>query len=155
MSGYTENSSHNGDEMIDAENSNSSRDFTTFKIEFGKLLREFRLLWFEKSGDEWSKGRQFFFAFLGSFTYFIGFLGFSFATGTLSSNLDLFMTIAPDVGLTSLVFLILVPAFYAWILAWAPRKTGPVRLYLSGIALPALITTLIVLPFRVGSLLGG
>ncbi len=152
MSG--DNKKGNGDESTNTNSLNCNRRCTTLNVELGKLFREFRQLWFQKSGDDWGRCRQFSFTFLGSLTYFISFSSFAISTGVLSLKIPA-ATLAPTVVLYSLALLIVISSFYAWILAWTPKKSGPVRLYLAGIALPAFVTSLILLPFRLSGLMGG
>ncbi len=137
------------------KSSNSNRNPVTINTELGRILRNFRKLRFEKSSNDWSRKRQFWFAFPGALSYFIGFFTFAFSTGVLEFRLESTTGIAPNIVISSFVVLIVLSAFFAWILSWTPKKTGPVRLYLSGIALPAFVATLIMLPLRVGNLIGG
>ena len=152
MSRDTQNK--NGDESIGTKSSNCSRESTTLNAELGKLVREFRQLWFEKSGEDWTRPHQFLYIFLGSLTYFLGYSFYALSTGTTTLQIGTF-DIAPSVVFYALGILFGLSAFFAWILAWVPKKSGPVRLYLSGIALPTFVVYLILLPFHLGGLFSG
>lgn len=144
---------HNDNEpSIDdqAEGSNCNCENTTLNIELGKITKELREHWFDKSTDKWKRSHQLFFTFLGSLSFTIGFPFFSFVTGNLEFQFDIFAAL----GLYPIFLLLGLSIFWGWILAWAPRNTGPVRLYLSGLTLPAFILFLILLPLHISGLIG-
>lgn len=121
--------------------SNDDSEGAGLSVELGKIVREIRETWFEKTCEDWGPSRQVFFTFMGSLTFF-----FSSFVVYLSVQKTLFSVDIYPV----LVFLIFIfSAFFGWILAWTPRNTGPVRLYLSGLALSGFVTFIITIPWRI------
>lgn len=86
-----------------------------FGYELGKLLRKLRKNWFSKLNEPWPRWKRFAYAFWGALTYMLAFA----------------MTVA---GRT---------LFLAWMVSFRRTRAGPVRLYLAGFALPALVTLIL------------
>ncbi len=122
-----------------------------FSHEMAEWLRLHRKHWYEDSEIMWSRPKQFQFTFLGSLSFFIAIHIFISTTRTVPSYeliADLFIF-----GFSFYFFSLLLSAiFFGALLAWKPRKTGPIRLFIAGVALPALTTFIAVLPI---SRLGG
>ena len=119
----------------------NNRSFSEEMAEWGKLLREH---WFYESDEDWTRPRQFFFTFFGAFTFFIVVFTTSLTSGVPDYQINIFWTTA-NIWIP-IIFILSV--FFGSILAWVPRKTGPVRLYISGVSLPALIMFIVFLPYR-------
>ena len=140
------------------------RQRSRFGDELGKLLRKFRKAWFSKIKErgqvpDWkpnpdegqlsyrqqvAKGMrlshlgQFGFAFLGSMTYIVVFV-------VMITEGQLFVTLAFDFfwGIFSyLGMMFAIGGFFAWLVTYRSSRAGPVRLYLSGLALPALVAVM-------------
>ena len=120
------------------------RNLSEEMSEWVKLIREH---WFQESDEVWTSRKQFIFTFLGAFTYFTVVFTTSLISGVAVFQIEiLFATI--EIFYIWTVVIVILSVFFGSILAWLPRKTGPVRLYLSGVALPALVMSIIVLPYR-------
>ena len=126
-----------------AEESNCNCQQRTLSQELAEWIRLHREHWYEDSDIEWNRLKQFVFTFLGSSTFFLAIHIYNNLTRTV-----------PAVELVSTLFVgyylsLIVPAFFfGAILAWKPRKTGPIRLYIAGITLPALSLLITIVPFR-------
>ena len=92
---------------------------------------------------------------MGSFSYFVGLIVFGFSTGIFAIQLESIALTAPATIISAVIVLFALSTFYAWLLSMIPTKTGPIRMYLSGLALPAFVMTITMLPLRIGNLLGG
>ena len=88
------------------------------------------------------------FTFLGSLSFFVMLPVFTWSTGNLAFQTYIFSEWIVVVTLLSIA--VLASGFFGFMLAWVPRKTGPTRLYLSGIALPSLVLFVASFPFRYG-----
>lgn len=126
-------------------NDQSRRYFSEEIAEWFRLLREH---WFQDSQHTWNKRQQFFFTFLGSLSFFVMMPVFTLTTGNVAFQTYIFSE--GIVLLTMCLIVILASGFYGFMLAWVPRKTGPARLYLSGIALPSIVLFIASFPFRYG-----
>ncbi len=110
-----------------------------FGCELGKLLRTLRKHWFSKMDRRWSGPNRFVFTFLGAMTYMIAFAVFSVSRlPYLAFGADNLVVI----GVYS-VFLVVTGIFFGSIVAFRSTRAGPVRLYLAGLALPALVAFVI------------
>lgn len=127
--------------MITSEKPHRREEFYS---ELAKWIRNFREAWFEKSEYEWNRLSQFIFAFLGALTFFAAFSIFPNTDRTIPLVAELFGVFY----IQSLIAMIVFSAYFGIILAWRPRKTGPVRVYLSGVTLPALTMFIVSLPYR-------
>ena len=107
--------------------------------EWVKLIREH---WFKESDEVWTSRKQFIFTFLGAFTYFTVVFTTSLISGVAVFQIQIFFATIYVIYVW-VVLAVIVSVFFGSILAWLPRKTGPVRLYLSGVALPALVMSII------------
>ena len=119
----------------------NNRSFSEEMAEWGKLFRDH---WFPKSDKVWPRHKQFFFTFLGALTFFTVVFMTSLGSGVPNYQTNIFLT--TYYTWTTLIFILSV--FFGSILAWTPRRTGPVRLYISGASLPALIMFIVFLPYR-------
>ena len=119
----------------------SNRSFSEEMAEWSKSVREH---WFIQSEEVWPKRKQFIFTFLGAFTFFVAVFVSSLTGGVANYQFSIFST----TYYSWFVIIISLAAYFGLILAWMPRKTGPVRLYLSGVSLPALVMFIVFLPYR-------
>lgn len=126
-------------------NVETRRNFSEEMAEWFRLLREH---WFQDSEKTWSRKHQFFFTFLGSFSFFVMLPVFTWSTGNVEFQTYIFSDVF--VVLTMYLIATLASGFFGVMLAWLPRKTGPTRLYLSGVALPSLVLFIASFPFRYG-----
>ena len=118
-----------------------NRSFSEEMAKWGKLLRKH---WFPKSDKKWTIPKQFFFTYLGALTFFSVVFTTSLTSGVLTFQTDIFLTTI--YFWTTIIFIL--SGFFGFILAWGPKKTGPVRLYISGVSLPALVMYIVFLPYR-------
>ena len=126
-------------------NGQSRRHFSEEMAEWFRLLREH---WFRDSEKTWNRKQQFVFTFLGSLSFFVMLPFFTLNTGIPGFQSIILLEVSILFTMYFIVFL--ASAFYGVMLAWVPRKTGPTRLYLSGMALPALVLFVASFPFRYG-----
>ena len=116
------------------------RNYRPISKETAKIIREIRKYMFVKTDEVWLPLKQFGFTFLGAFTFVVSLSLNQLFTTTIVT----FQEIVSTFYLFHLVLVVFLSAFFGLMLAWVPRKTGPVRLYLSGLLLPALILFLVV-----------
>ena len=121
----------------------SNRSFSEERAEWVKSIREH---WFHESEEVWSRYRQFVFTFLGALTFFVIVFISSLVGGSLQSQIPLFATTLIYSG----GLIISLPMFFGALLAWREKKTNPIRLYLSGVALPAFVMSIAFFPYRLG-----
>lgn len=97
-------------------------------------------VWFNDRFNDWKPLYRFIFALLGSLSLFVFLLPEIeeriyaqlpqiFADTELKSIKSIF----------GLVFFLVLPLFFAGIVSWRNEKSGPVRMYLAGLTLPALV----------------
>ena len=111
--------------------------------ETAEWLKLHRKHWYQDSEITWSRRKQFLFSFSGSFSFFLAIHIYFVMTRTVPS----FELLTELFIFTFYFFSFLFPAtFFGAILAWKPRKTGPIRLYIAGVALPALSTYIAIVP---------
>ena len=104
--------------------------------ELAEWLRAIRSGWTESVPEPFSIGLRRFYACAGSFTCLVGFVL------VLRRN-PLFEILIPN---PTLVFnmLVLYSLLFGWLVAFAERRAGPVRLFLDGVILPAATVSIIV-----------
>ena len=112
--------------------------------EFAEWLRAIRKGWTQSVDEPLSCGWRRFYAFAGSFVWTLGFM--------LALSADLLVTNLTSVRATYAPssLLLIIPAWFAYLVAFAERRAGPVRLFLDGLLLPAATATII--GFSVGKI---
>ena len=107
-----------------------------------KFLHEFYETYFQPLETPLKWGKRFSYAFLGAFSLF--------AVAPLLAS-EIVVQSELDISVKDPVFVItpfmffyvgligLLSAFFAHLISWAKTRHGPVRLYLSGVLLPALV----------------
>lgn len=116
-----------------------------WKQEAGQWLGLLRDQWFSCSPFAFHWTARFFFLFLGAFVYSVAFV--------LIVYLSAIFPLALALPIDLLFFAVLVPCvlsgmFCAGLLCWIDRRAGPARLFLSGLAFPALV--FVIFRFSVG-----
>ena len=101
-------------------------------FECANWLRKLREMWLADQHTAMSGISRFFFAFLGSLSFIVIRL-FIPSIAALPFT-EIFNLLYYFIGV------ILISVFFGCILTWHKTKAGPVRTYLSGVALPALVT---------------
>ncbi len=101
------------------------------------LIENLTDAWFNDQFKDWKKKYRIFFAFLGAFSLF------SFLTPNIVERIfeDL-PTISSDpafsnYSLFGILFGSIMSVFFAMLVSWRNEKSGPVRMYLAGLTLPA------------------
>ena len=112
--------------------------YKTVGGELAKWLKEFRTRWFRKHAPTKRSHRwQFFVALLGALTYLsviainlAARLADSMAISFFAKDFTFYLTIG---------FIGVVAAFFAWMTTWRRHEvdSGPVRVFLAGMAVPA------------------
>ena len=129
------------EDQAESPSCNCNRSFSEEMAEWGQSLR---VHWFIQSKENWTKRKQFVFTFLGALTFFFSVFTFSLTGGVVNYQFSIFSTTYYSL----FIIITILAGFYGFILAWIPRKTSPVRLYLSGVTLPALVMFIVFLPSR-------
>ena len=105
-----------------------------------RLIDQVTGVWFNDNFNDWKPRRRFFFALLGSLTLFV-FLIPAIQTRIYEQLPSFF--IDPElntiISTFSFIFVVGLSLFYAGIVSWRNEKSGPVRMYLAGLTLPALV----------------
>ena len=112
--------------------------------ELAKWLRAIRSGWTASVPEPFSIGWRRLYACAGSFTWLVGF-GLDVIRNLLSVNLFFIGAISV---LYTLSLLVLLSLWFGWLVAFADRKVGPIRLFLDGLLLPA--ATVSIIGFSVG-----
>ena len=108
--------------------------------ELAEWLRAIRSSWTAFVPDPLSIERRRLYACAGSFTWMVGMLMF-FTGDPRLANLIF-------ANVTSELILLLYSLWFGWLVAFAERKSGPIRLFLDGLLLPA--ATVSIIGFSVG-----
>lgn len=103
---------------------------TTINRELGEWIRRLRCQWMSRNPDDWRRPRRFFYGLAGSATVFGAWTAEGIPFLLEFSTRDILSAIS-----TGVVF----PSWFAWLVSWKNFNHGPVRLYLSGIFLSALV----------------
>ena len=115
------------------------------------LIQRLTNQWFGPTAEGWSRTKRFAYAFVGSLTFFLGWL-IAIATPDVK-KLILDPLYQATILSTHLYFVVLC-AWFAWLVCWKDLKYGPVRLYLSGFFLPYIVWLLIDRLFPFGQPIG-
>lgn len=103
---------------------------TTVNRELGEWIRRLRCQWMSRNPDNWRRPWRFFYGLAGSATVFGAWTIDGIPTTRELSTMDIVSAVS-----TGVVF----PVWFAWLISWKNFNHGPVRLYLSGIFLSALV----------------
>ena len=107
-----------------------------------KFLHEFYETYFQPLEKPLGRGKRFIYALSGAFSLFIsGFILLVFKIPDIFQNTV--FEITPFSTLYYLMAILLLSVFFAYLVSWAETRHGPVRLYLSGVLLPALVIYII------------
>ncbi len=106
-----------------------------------RLLHKLTDAWFNDNFKDWGQSRRFACALAGSATFFFGFV--PVALGGVVEE-QLLLTLALDVDLLfassiALTFLAVFALWIAFLVSWRNTQSGPTRLFLSGVLLPAFV----------------
>lgn len=124
--------------MTDGKPAPTTTSNRTIRGEIAEWLHDVRLGWTKSlSHGPLSGGQRQFYAFIGSFT---------FLTSTRlvlpATNPTLYSTIFDEVTYTPHLILLL-SLWFGWLVGFVERSSGPVRLFLDGLFLPAAVVTII------------
>ena len=115
------------------------KESSGFGSELGKLLRKLRRNWFSKMDEPWPSSKRFAVALCGAMTYVLAFA----VTVTERAFFLVLDSNTPAVLMTFSLAIAVTAAFFAWMVSFRQTRAGPVRLYLAGLALPALVTLIL------------
>ena len=102
-----------------------------------RILRRIEEVWFDKSAKGWSDKQRFACAWVGAFTF--GGTFYVMEVVDKLSEFDADSALRWILPLPAAAFLLVAPAWFAWMVSSRDLGHGPVRLYLSGLVLPALV----------------
>ena len=113
------------------------------QLVYADFLRRLTDQWFGPVAPDWGKAKQLLVALIGSGTFFVMLALFVLIKDPIWFKAILVESELFAPAYFSVLIIIALPGFFAWITSWGRQKPGPVRLYLSGFLLPYLIWTLL------------
>lgn len=113
--------------------------------EVAEWLKTLRQGWTEPLPEPLEHWVRFFIAGMGTFTWLLGVLLFAAVSEPRFANF-VFVGVASNAVLVVLTVLVpMATLVFGWLIAFKPRRSGPVRLFLDGLLLPAATLTIIAL----------
>ena len=113
--------------------------------EVAEWLKTLRQGWTEPLSEPLEHWVRFCIAGMGTFTWLLGVLWFTAVTEPRFANF-VFIGVTSDAVLVVLTVLVLIATLvFGWLIAFKPRRSGPIRLFLDGLLLPAATLTIIAL----------
>ena len=108
--------------------------------QFARVIKRFDDAWFEPVASGWSRPKRFMYSWSGSIT-------FSVVAGVVLANQWL-IDLSADSDLRLLfgftvLALVAMSAWFAWLVSWRNENYNPIRLFVSGLVLPAFVWTLV------------
>ena len=111
--------------------------------ELGKWFRKLRRHWFAKRKKRLPLWGQFLIALLGVMTYLVSLVLITFRGTSLALYIG-----TPNLVTTFAIMVCTIAFFFAWMVVDRRSRAGPVRLYLAGLTLPALV--IVVIRYSIG-----
>ena len=116
--------------------------------ELAEWVAELRNLWSGKIEDPLSHLKRFFYAFIGAFTFFFFLVILRLQeipspAENLVERRDPISQLISDpafVFVVSFGLIIIISLWVAWLVSWREQPYSPLRLYLSGLTFPALVS---------------
>lgn len=108
--------------------------------QFARVIKRFDEAWFEPVACGWSRPKRFVYSWSGSIT-------FSVVAGVVLADRWFFDLVADSSLRWLFGFVVLamvaVSAWFAWLVSWRNENYNPIRLFVSGLVLPAFVWTLV------------
>jgi len=121
---------------------------TSVKQELAEWLRALRLGWTQSLEEPLEQWVRLFIAGAGTFTWLVGVVLFAAVGDPRFANFVVGGVTSGAVFTVLSIFVPLVSLWFGWLIAFVPRRSGPIRLFLDGLLLPT--ATLAVIAVSMG-----
>ena len=134
---YTINSGNAEDQPIDDSRSEGKRVSplsNALQKSLARIVDNITASWFDQTARCWSRARRFWHAFTGSATFSVG------AVYAIAVQRAIYFETVGLAFVAMVSGVLLLPAlWFSWLISWKDMNYGPIRLYLTGLALPTIV----------------